>query len=358
MKVLLVNRESARGGGTSEPRDRVPRRMSGLNLSKPLNMKTNLNYWICLGLSLALPWAVPAADVKPLDAKPAGAKGAPQASLTLKEFSATTRPEGGSRKFSVTHFKILTGTQGYTLQYASLPDEEARNNPKDVNDGGSGYRMIQPDLCWYGLDAAFTGMPQSNIKIHRGQLKVLKTEGDRVGYDLGFETDSGKIVVRTVAVGGRDELFLSVKGTPTAGTANLEVLFRGYPMSFAKGELSRWVHTSSMDIENKGVIDSTEDLDVGKDHWALFADHNFSTGKGSQLGLVWIPGSLDKGIANHWKNYGVGSTLSKSDAAPEQRFMFCHLGAISWEEAKKRMAEVAKDAPAVIQRALDGWETP
>lgn len=316
-------------------------------------MKTKLIYRTPCILALALPLALSAAE------KPK-AKGGEQATLRVKQVAETSSAATGSRKCDTTYFTIVTGTREYQLMYKSLPEEEARENPNVVNDSCSGYGMVKPSNCWYGhgfIEASMKGVPKSDIRFYRAKVKVLKDSGDRVGYDLVFDTEGGPITVRTVAVGGRDELYLAVRGsTGSAGDhVDLEVAFRGYPVGF-QGELDRWVHAASGDVGNKGQADATGNLDMAKDNWALLADHNLSDPKGGQLGLAWIPGKLEKGSVLHWKNYAIQVAFSKGDLKPEHRFMVCHFDGASWQDAKKQMSDLAKEAPALINAALDGWD--
>lgn len=317
-------------------------------------MKTPIRRWIPWTLALALPLSLCAAEKSK-------AKSGEQAVLKVKEVVETSSAAHGSRKYDCTYFTLQTGTKEYVLQYKSLPEEDARDNPKDINDGCSGYGMVKPSACWYGhgfIDASMKGIPKTDIRFYRAKVKVLKDVGERVGYDLVFDTEGGPITVRTVAVGGRDELFVAVRGsTGAAGDhVDLEVKFRGYPVGFT-GELDRWVHTASADLGNQGKTETTAALNMEKDNWALIADHSLTDPKGGQLGLLWLPGKLEKGTANHWQNYAVQITFSKADMKPEHRFMVCHFEGTTWQDAKKQMADLAKEAPSLIPQALDGWDS-
>lgn len=288
-----------------------------------------------------------------------------QLKMKTEESPATLEVENGStvisvganagRKYDVSHFRISTGTKDYVMQYRSFPANEAADNAGILNDSCSGYGMAKPDGNWYEngfITASVEG--GGDISNHRGNIRVLKTEGPRVGYDLAFELEQGSIVVRTVAMAGRDELFVAVKST-NASEAKLTTSFRGYPMGF-EGELNRWVHTAGNEIQHSGSAGKATSLDTSDDHWALLTDHNLATGGPGQLGLIWAPENIDKARVVHSGNYAILVNYEGRNTSPEQRFMVCHFDDMSWQDACKRIEELAKDAPSLIKQALDGWD--
>lgn len=326
-------------------------------------MKIPWSQFTSLFVALALPLALKAADSKPEQLNKGASKAI--ATLEVKEVSAVIADgEKAGMKYSRTSFRINTGTKDYLMNYKSLPADEAKENPRILNDRSSGYGMVKPDRNWYAngfVTASIKGARDSDIQRHQGKVRVLKTEGERVGYDLVFEMEQGTIVVRTVALGGRDELFVAVRGMPaeTGMKENLMVGFRGYPMGFdgiPREAFDRWVHTASADIGHGGTAQKATPLDIGKDQWALLTDHHLADGRPGQLGLIWAPGKIEEAQVVHNGNYGIDLNYAGSDINPEHRFMVCHLDGMTWQEARKHMAELAKDATSAIQQALDGWD--
>ncbi|MFA6175094.1 MAG: hypothetical protein WC765_00780 [Phycisphaerae bacterium] len=320
----------------------------------------NAKHWkplVSICAFLALVTQLEAIDVKPDQLKQKA--GEPIATLDIENQSGVIGAgEYAGRKYDISYFRINTGTKDYLLQYRSLPADQATENSKVLNDSGSGYGMLKPDPNWYKsgfITASIEKMSGSDIGCHQGEVRVLKTGGKRVGYDLVFELEQCSIVVRTVAMAGRDELFISVKVTNYNTEANLVTGFKGFPMGFG-GEFDRWVHTASKEISHSGPIGKTTSLDINEDHWALLTDHNLANGGPGQLGLFWAPEKVEKATVIHSGNYAILLNYQGRDINPEHRFMVCHFDGMSWQGACKRMVELAEEAPSLIKQALDGWD--
>lgn len=252
-------------------------------------------------------------------------------------------------------FLIDTATVNYKMIYRTFIGEEAIKNPELLSDWSSGYGMVEPDRNWYDqgfIEAYVPGIAHSNIKNCAGKVRTLQTEGERVGYDLIFEMEGTTIVVRTVALAGRDELFVSVKASYSID--GLFTRFLGYPMGFTE-PFDRWVHTATTDIPNAGEENKDVLLDVATDHWALLTDHLFTEGAPGQLGIFWIGDIIDQIKVTHSGNYGIKlSFLSKEDDL-EQRFMICRFDTMTWQEAREKMVSLSTMAPDLIEKALGGW---
>lgn len=281
------------------------------------------------------------------------------ASLSVEESTETMSVGGrGEMEIQRTTFSIDTGARFFKMSYRSFVEGNAIENPDLLSDGGSGYGMLEPDRNWYWqgfIAASFRGISGTDIRKHQAKVRILATEGERVGYDLVFEMEAGTIVIRTVALAGREELFVSVFGEN--GGEELAVEFRGYPLGF-NGPFDRWAHSASADIQNQGKERIAVPLDVNTDHWVLLTDHNLAdTVADGQLGLIWPPGTLESAQVIHSENYAMGLDASNRGERPEQQYMLCHIVGKSWQEAREAMKALAPSAPDFITKALTGWTT-
>lgn len=308
-------------------------------------------------LSLVTTLTLPAADsqLERLKAKASETS----ASLSVEESTETMSVGGrGDMEIQRTTFSIDTGARFFKMSYRSFVEGNAAENPDLLNDGGSGYGMLEPDRNWYWqgfVSASFRGISGTDIRKHQAKVRVLATEGERVGYDLVYEMEAGTIVIRTVALAGREELFISVFGEN--GGEELAVEFRGYPLGF-NGPFDRWAHSASADIQNQGKERIAVPLDVNTDHWVLLTDHNLAdTVADGQLGLIWPPGTLESAQVIHSENYAMGLDASNRGERPEQQYMLCHIVGKSWQEAREAMKALAPSAPDFITKALTGWTT-
>ncbi len=255
-------------------------------------------------------------------------------------------------------FTIDTGTRFYKLIYRTFPDENAAENPDLLTDGGSGYGMLEPNKNWYWqgfITAFFKGVAGSDIRRHQGRVRILETDGNRIGFDLVYEMPGGIIVIRTTALAGRDELFVSVMGSGAGG--ELEVSFRGYPLGF-DGPFDRWIHTASEDIRNRGTENAAFPLEGAADPWVLLTDHGLAGSSSGQLGLAWAKEAVKHITVTHSGNYGIDLTFIGEDDAQEQRFVVVNfVDEMTWQEARERMSELSQAAPTLMERALSHWES-
>ncbi|MHB9137800.1 MAG: hypothetical protein ACYC4Q_00180, partial [Victivallaceae bacterium] len=128
------------------------------------------------------------------------------ATLNLKESKYKTRENIEYLQYD---FDINTQTSQYSLRYKTFAGEDAKNNPAKLNQWSSGYGMTAPYQNWFvdgfvdvALIAADRGCYTMNIA---GVPTVLEKSGKRVAYDITFKNAVGCVVIRTVALAGKDE---------------------------------------------------------------------------------------------------------------------------------------------------------
>lgn len=253
-----------------------------------------------------------------------------------------------------TEFRIDTGRRAYALQYKSFLGPHAELNPKSLNDWCSGYGMLEPHPYWYHggfLSAAVVGAASVCTDGIQGQVRPLATAGVRVGYDLVFAGGAGLVVIRTLAMAGRDELFVSVSGQLKSGeNATLTSTFRGYPLGM-KGPFDRWVHGDGQDIQNSGATRTTTPLKLGGAPWLLLADHKLDP-EGQQAGLLGLIYDRKAVSSANMTTDNYSITVSfEGPATAEQRFIVYTLGPLTWEAACKKLADV-KDAAELLDQAF------
>jgi len=258
-----------------------------------------------------------------------------------------------------THFLIDTGARRYRLRYKTFRGEEARHNPKDLNDWASGYGMVEPHTFWYAngmlIDVRLAGGKASvNAMGLQGKVRPLVTEGPRVAFDLVFSSDAGGVVVRTVALAGREELFMSVSGTlKSEKPAVLTTTFCGYPHGF-KTPLDRWVHVEGQDIPNAGKERKSCPLDLKVAPWLLLCDHGKDP-KGQQigsLGLGYDRAALTKVEVEHARNCSIRPTFA-GPGASEQRYLVYSFGPMTWQAARTLLSQTT-DADELLGQAFHG----
>ncbi len=258
--------------------------------------------------------------------------------------------------FEHTEFQIDTGRRAYALQYKSFLGPQAALNPKSLNDWCSGYGMLKPHPYWYHggfLSATVAGASSVCMDGIQGQVRPLETAGPRVGYDLVFAAGTGLVIIRTVALAGRDELFVSVSGKLNSGeNATLTSAFRGYPLGM-KGPFDRWVHGHGQDLQNSGPTRTTTPLKLDGAPWLLLADHKLDP-DGRQSGLLGLifDRKAVSGATLTTDNYSITVSV-EGPATTEQRFIVYTLGPLTWEAACKKLADV-KDATELLGQAFEG----
>ncbi|MDO9543364.1 MAG: hypothetical protein Q7J98_13740 [Kiritimatiellia bacterium] len=245
--------------------------------------------------------------------------------------------------YEQTFFEIDTGARKYKLRYTSFLGAYAFLNPKYLNDGCSGYGMLSPFPNWYQngfIGVALDGAGGPNISTIQAKVRILADKGPCVAYDLVFTGENGTIVVRTAALAGREELFVSVFGWLEQGSIKgITTWFYGFPLGF-KGPFDRWVHADGQDIRNAGKERKAFPLAGQGKSWLLLADHQAdSDGKeGGLLGLIFDKSAISRAEAVHCSNYGITITFV-GDAGKEQRFIVYTFDAMKWETARARIAQ-------------------
>jgi len=274
-----------------------------------------------------------------------------KATLAIKQ----TTPKLKEREYQNTEFILDTGAAKYRLNYKSFAGAGAKDNGA-LTDGCGGYGMLAPHTFWYwngfltvevaGQGYLYTGQTQ-------GVVRPLATEGARVGYDLVFENDKGAAVVRTVALAGRDELFISVSGRLKDGSkAALRTRFLGYPHGYSL-PFDRWVHAARQDVQGIAGKETTAPLKLDDASWVLLADHKLDPDgkKAGLLGLVYDRKAITGATAST-NNYSIKVNFNGPDAA-EQRFLVYTFGPMKWEAARDKLAGV-KDAAELLDKAFEG----
>ena len=252
-------------------------------------------------------------------------------------------------------FRIDTGARQYAMRYKTFRGDDARLNAKELNDWSSGYGMVAPQQNWYHngfVQVSLSGAKATSIRFTQGQPRVLAATGPRVAYDLIFADEAGTVVVRTVALAGREELFLSVGGKPAPGEGGLlQTTFCGYPLGF-KPPFDRWVHRDGQDIPNAGKERKQFMLDLQGAPWLLLADHRLDPEGSKQglLGLVYDKSVLTQAAVLHNRNYAILPAFT-GPAGATQRYTVYTFGAMRWQDARARLLRVS-DAGDLFEAAF------
>ena len=273
----------------------------------------------------------------------------------------TSTYDRGAREVDQTEFRIDTGARQYTMRYKTFRDDEARQNAKDLNDGSSGYGMVAPHQNWYHngfVQVDLSGPAGSSIRFMEGKPRPLVAAGPRVAYDLVFTDQTATVVLRTVALGGRDELFLSVAGRCAIdGEGRLTTTFCGYPLGFAP-PFDRWVHADGQDIRHADKERKQSPLDLKAAPWLLLADHRLdpSGSKQGLLGLAYDKGVLTHAAVVHNRNYAILPSFTGS-ATEEQRYIVYTFGPLTWEAARAGLSQTGYPTD-LVERAFGGLPPP
>ncbi|MBT3381797.1 MAG: hypothetical protein HOJ57_13355 [Lentisphaerae bacterium] len=277
----------------------------------------------------------------------------PVATLSVRK---TVQERNGS-PVDQTDFVIDTGARAYTMRYKTFRGAASRRNAKELNDWCSGYGMIVPHQNWYHngfVKVDMVGRKRDCIRWMEGKPRVLESSGTRIAFDLVFSTVNGKAVVRTVALAGRPELYLSVNGRLFIGDEGaLRTTFCGYPHGY-NGPFDRWVHRDGEAIQNDGKERKQIQLDLQAAPWLLLADHALDPAgiKQGLLGLVYDRAPLTKALVLHNRNYMIMSDFT-GPLGVEQRYIVHTFGPVSREIAKAKLADL-ETVTERFSQAFDG----
>jgi hypothetical protein len=277
------------------------------------------------------------------------------ATLKIKENKGTKKDLEYIRKI----FYVNTGVKKYVLRYSSFLGENAKNNPKMLNDQNSGYGMVNPAIGWYSngfIRVALRGK-SGNVYMHnlQGKIIALQTEGDRVGYDIVFKNNGGTIVVRTIALAGKYPLFVAVYGKLSKpGAANMNTKFRAYPSGFKKpfnrcvlGENLKVGHSEKKSINTKVESDKTS--------WLLLTD----IGKPGCVGLVFDKKDTGSININHNGNYAVCPFFYKTgNDSIKQQFIVYNFGKLAHSKATAELKNTVVESEKLFNQAFDGLIDP
>ena len=270
-----------------------------------------------------------------------------QASATLE---VNTSEKAGA---TVTDFTIDTGTRVYQLTSAARPLVTPPVGPRFA------YGMRKPNGNWFDggmVDVSPQGRSMADAEV---KVQVLKTEGPLVAYDLLIDGQNGAaFAIRTVALAGRDELFLAVYTSPDV--ARFSVSFHGYPCGYG-GQKDRWVHVEGSDIQNEGDGKYIPvPLDLDKAPWILMTDHllNEDGGKAGQLGLAFRKSTVEKAFVTHVSNYRITASFSSQPDTNLMEFILSNFDPMTWEEARTTLAASARQSDALLDQAFKQLPPP
>jgi len=279
-----------------------------------------------------------------------------QCSTALEVANEGVVQEG--KPYNVTRFKLDTKMVRYLLRYQSFLGANASENPRLLNDGASGYGMLQPHGYWYGngfLDAALrTSQGLLSASQCEGGVKVLEESGQRAAFDLRFGQPGAGMVLRTAALAGRGELFVELRGKAEA-RFTLSATFHGYPLGF-NAPFDRCVHTAAGETGNSGTNYVTTALDPSKSQWLLLTDHKLNAdGKRSgQLGLVFRRAGVKSLRVTHGGNYVINVDFVGGEDVGALDFIVCDFDVMTIKGAEDKLAVLAKDSDGLFKRAFDG----
>ncbi|MBI4024337.1 MAG: hypothetical protein HY360_05105 [Verrucomicrobia bacterium] len=283
-----------------------------------------------------------------------------QTRTTLKFDEKVVQDSARNRDYTQKTFDIDTESARFRLQYKSFLGEAAADNPKELNDGSSGYGLVEPSKCWYwqgAINASLRSSKELSIATTEGQARILQQSGPRAAYDLVFDLGGPRIVIRTAALAGRSELFFSVHGDPDMP---LKVWWRGYPCGYDEPR-DRCVHVEGAEIRaDSAKTDHTVPLELEKAPWLLLTDHrmNSSGNQAHQLGLVFKKAGIEKAQVVHRSNYAIEPEFLAESGQTELRFMICDFEVMSIKAATDALAALARQADELMDNAFKGLPQP
>jgi hypothetical protein len=280
------------------------------------------------------------------------------ATLAFKESHAKTRDGAEFLKYT---FDINTQTKQYSLQYKTFAGADAKDNPAMLNDWSSGYGMMLPYTYWYHngfvsvvLKTADSGCHSFNIA---GVPTILEKSGKRIAYDITFKNASGCMVVRTVALAGKDELYIGVFGKSLSDAAGtIESTLGGYPFGF-DAPMNRIVYSENLEIKNG---DAETELKTAP--WLLLSDKlKEDKNEGGMLGLIYDKKTVSKATVDIKNNYCVYIFLATPFKASEVSKQYCMIftfGKTIVAGAKKLLSEKSGVADKAFEDAFSGLPEP
>lgn len=281
-----------------------------------------------------------------------------KAALTFKEDRTKNKDNSEYLKYT---FDINTQTMQYSMQYKTFPGEDAKNNPAKLNDCSSGYGMNLPYPNWYtgGFINVSLMMPANgcNMSLIAGGPTILETSGKRVAYDITFKNASGCIVVRTVALAGKDELYIGVFGKTLVNSAGtMESTLSGYPLGFTAPH-DRVVYGDNLEIKNG---DARTRLNAVS--WLLLSDKlKEKNNGGGLLGIIYDKNTMQGASVEIKDNYRVNVAFESPFNATEiskQYFIIFTFKKTTVPEAEKLLLEKNGVSVKAFENAFNGLPEP
>lgn len=277
-----------------------------------------------------------------------------------------TFKEGNCKNFEKTdyllyNFGIDTQTIQYSLQYKTFAGADAKNNPAKLNDWSSGYGMVAPYDYWYSNGLLEVGLVSADrgcyITNTAGVPTILEKSGKRIAYDITFKNVNGCVVIRTVALAGKDELYLGVFGkTASDAAGTLTSVLTGYPLGSAMPR-DRVVYGENFEIKNG---DAKAELKTTR--WLLLSDKKKENkNDGGMLGVIYDKKTITQASVEIKDNYRISTSLVTTFNANEVSKQYCMIftfAKITVEDAKKLLLEKAGVADNAFEDAFSGLPDP
>ncbi|MHB9139977.1 MAG: hypothetical protein ACYC4Q_11300, partial [Victivallaceae bacterium] len=204
------------------------------------------------------------------------------------------------------------------------------------------------------LIAADRGCYTMNIA---GVPTVLEKSGKRVAYDITFKNAVGCVVIRTVALAGKDELYIGVFGKHSSDAGGtLESTLRGYPQGYTAPR-NRVAYGDNLEIKNG---DAKTELSLAP--WLLLSDKlKEKMNEGGMLGVVYDKKTISHAKVNIKDNYRIDTSLLTPFNANEVSKQYCMIftfGKVTVADAKKLLSEKAGAADKAFEDAFSGLPEP